>query len=131
MKIFVPISNKKRSAAAIDIYPQDEYAADTVDLDSIGGVEDQIVCEENQSFVPIKYSNVNPGIDAANNEANDDENEEDDDEVDVKNNDATLDDEDGGIIINDGPIEYDEFNIPFTVGHFRIGGRHAVFGFYI
>ena len=32
--------------------------------------------------------------------------------------------------MNDGPIEYDEFNTPITVGHFRMGRRHAAFGFY-
>ena len=32
--------------------------------------------------------------------------------------------------MNDGPIAYDEFNIPITVGNFWMGGRHAVFGFY-
>ena len=32
--------------------------------------------------------------------------------------------------MNDGPIEYDSFNIPITVVHFRMGGRHAVFVLY-
>ena len=32
--------------------------------------------------------------------------------------------------LNDGPIEYDEFNTPITVGNFRMGRRHAAFGFY-
>ena len=87
------------------------------------------MCEENHSFVPINNSSVNPGIYYSNNESNDDENEEDNDEADVKNNDATFDDEDGGIIINYGPIEYDVFKISITVVHFRMGWRHAVFGF--
>ena len=47
----------------------------------------------------------------------------------MNNNDDTLDDEDGGIIIKGGPIYYDELNIHITVGHFRMGGRHAVFVF--
>jgi hypothetical protein len=43
-----------------------------------------------------------------------------------------MDDEDGGgIIVADGPVEYNDFNIPNTVEHFRMGGRHAVFGFYL
>ena len=33
------------------------------------------MCEYNQSFVPIKNYEVNPGIDGDNNEAKDDENE--------------------------------------------------------
>jgi hypothetical protein len=42
-----------------------------------------------------------------------------------------MDDEDGGgIIVSDGPVEYNDFNIPNTVEHFRIGGRPAVLGFY-
>jgi hypothetical protein len=42
-----------------------------------------------------------------------------------------MDDEDGGGIVEaDGRVEYDDFNIPNTVEHFRMGGRHAVFGFY-
>ena len=49
----------------------------------------------------------------------------------MKNYYSTFDDEDGGIIINDGPIEYSEFNIIITVGHFRMGRRYAVIGFYI
>ena len=49
----------------------------------------------------------------------------------MNNDDSTLDDEDGGIIMNDGPIECYEFSIPITVGHFRMDGRHGVFGFYI
>ena len=48
----------------------------------------------------------------------------------MKNNDNTLDDEDGGSITNYGTIEYDELNIPITVGNLRMGGRHVVFGFY-
>jgi hypothetical protein len=40
-----------------------------------------------------------------------------------------MDDEDEGIIMT-VPVEYDDFNIPTTVEHFRIGGRHAVFRFY-
>ena len=48
----------------------------------------------------------------------------------MKNNDDTLDDEYGGIIMNDVPIEYDEFNISIILRHFRMCGRHAVFGFY-
>ena len=48
----------------------------------------------------------------------------------MKNNYATLDDEDGGIIMNDVTIEYDCFNIPITVVHFRMAERHAVLGFY-
>ena len=73
---------------------------------------------------------LNPGIDAKDKEASNNENEEEDDEANVKNNNVTLDDKDGGIIMNDGSIEYDELNIPITVGNFRMGGRHAVFGFY-
>ena len=53
------------------------------------------------------------------------------DEANVNNNDATLDYEYGGFIIIDGPIEYSEFNILITVGHFRMGRRYAVIGFYI
>ena len=78
----------------------------------------------------INDSNVNPGIDADDDEPNNDTNEEEDDEEDVKNNDATLDDEDVGIIMNDGPIGYNEFNIPIIVENFRMGGRHSVLGFY-
>ena len=74
---------------------------------------------------------MNPGIGADNKQANDDENEDNAIDADVNNNYATLDDEDGGIIINDGPIEYDEFNIHITMGNFRVGGRHTVSGFYI
>ena len=44
--------------------------------------------------------------------------------------DATFDYEYGGIIMNDGPIKYDEFNIPITMRHLSMGGRYAVFGFY-
>ena len=47
------------------------------------------MCEDNHYFVPINDSDVNPGIDADENESNNDENEEDTDEADVKNNDAT------------------------------------------
>ena len=36
--------NKKIISAAIDIYPQDEYASETVDLGVIGDEEDQILC---------------------------------------------------------------------------------------
>ena len=114
----------------LQLYPNYEFSSETVDLDEIGGVEDRILCEDNHSFVPIKNYDVKPGIDANDNESRDDENEEDDDEADVKNNDSTLDDGDGGIIMNDGTIEYDEFNIPIIVVHLRIGGRYAVFGFY-
>ena len=78
----------------------------------------------------INDYDVNPDTDAADDEANDDKNEDKDDEYNAKNNNATLDDENGVIIMNDGPIAYDEFNIPITVGHFWMGGRHAVFGFY-
>ena len=39
MKRSVPSFNQKISAAAIYIYPQDEYSSETVDLDEIGGVE--------------------------------------------------------------------------------------------
>ena len=92
--------------------------------------EYQILCEYNHSFVPINGSNANPGINANNEEANYDKNEEDDDEEDVKNNDATFNDEYGGIIMNDFPIEYDEFNITITMVHFRMCVRHTVFGFY-
>ena len=62
---------------------------------------------------------------------NSDENEEDDNEADMNNNDATLYDEDGGIIMNDRPKAYHELNILTAVGYFRMGGRHEVFGFYI
>ena len=62
---------------------------------------------------------------------NSDENEEDDNEADMNNNDTTLYDKDGGIIMNDIPKAYHELNIPTTVGYFRMGGRHEVFGFYI
>ena len=95
--------------------------------DAIWGVEYRIMCEENHSFVPINDSGINPDIDANDGEANDDKNEENNDEDNVKSNDATLDCEDGGIIMNDGPIEYDEFNIHITVVHFSMGERHAVF----
>ena len=118
---------KKKEVMQLYIYPQDEYFAETVDLDAICGVEDRIMCEENHSFVPINDSGINPDIDANDGEANDDKNEENNDEDNVKSNDATLDCEDGGIIMNDGPIEYDEFNIHITVVHFSMGGRHAVF----
>ena len=47
---------------------------------------------------------MNPDIDTDANKANDDENEEYDDKYNVTNNASTLDDEDGGIITNDGPI---------------------------
>ena len=73
---------------------------------------------------------MNLGIDFKNDKSNDDENEEDSGEADVNNNDATLGDKDVGIIINYGPIEYYEFNIPITVGNFSKGGRRVVFGFY-
>ena len=102
-----------------------------MDIDEIGSVEDQILCEDNHSFVRINNSDVNPGINTDDDVSNYNENEDEDDEVDVNNNDNTLDDEDGGTIINYGPNEYDEFNIPITVGHFRMDGRHAVFGFYM
>ena len=55
--------------------PQYEHAAETVDHDTIWGVKYRIMCEYNQSFVPIKNYEVNPGIDGDNNEAKDDENE--------------------------------------------------------
>ena len=87
------------------------------------------MCEDNHLFVPINNSNVNPGIDAHDNENNDDKNEEDKDEADMNNNHSNLDDEDGGIIMNDVNIEYDEFNIPITVVHLIMGGKHAAFGF--
>ena len=77
----------------------------------------------------INDSDVNPGIDVNDDKSNDDEKEEDCNEADVNNNDATLDDEDGGVIMNNGPIEYDEFNIPITVVHLIMGGKHAAFGF--
>ena len=125
-----PKIQQKRSASDIDIHPQYEDASETVDLDAIWGVEDRIMCEDNNYFVPIKDSDVIPGIDADNDESKNDENEEVNDGADVKNNYATLDDEDGGIIMHDGHIEYDEFNIPITVGNSRMGGRHTVFGFY-
>jgi hypothetical protein len=32
--------------------------------------------------------------------------------------------------VYDGLVEYDDLNIHSTVEHFRMGGRHAVFGFY-
>ena len=88
------------------------------------------MCEDNHSFVPINDSDVNSGIGAGDNKANNYKNEKDDHEADVKNNDDNLDDEDGGVIINDRPIEYDEFNTPITVGNFSMVGRYAVFGFY-
>ena len=97
----------KKSAAAKYLYPQDEDASEKVDLDEICGVEYRILCEDNHSFVPINDSDVNPGIDADNNKANDDENEEDENDVDGNNNNDTLDDEDGGIMMNDGLIQYD------------------------
>jgi hypothetical protein len=41
-----------------------------------------------------------------------------------------MDDEHGGgIVMDDGVVEYDDFNITNTVEHFRMDGRHAVFGF--
>ena len=43
--------------------------------------------------------------------------------------DGILDDEDYGINMNDGPIEYDDFNVPVTVGNFSMDGRHEVFDF--
>ena len=48
----------------------------------------------------------------------------------MNNNDVTLDDDYGGIIMNDGSIEYYYFNIPITVIYLRMVGSHAVFGFY-
>ena len=48
----------------------------------------------------------------------------------MNNDDSTLDDEDGGIIMNDITIEYDCFNVPITVVHLGMVERHAVFGFY-
>ena len=104
MKRQGPRFNQNKSDAAIYIYPCDESSAETVELDAIGGVEDQILCEQNHSFVTINNSDVNPDIDTDANKANDDENEEYDDKYDVTNNASTLDDEDGGIITNDGPI---------------------------
>ena len=101
-----------------------------MDIDEIGSVEDQILCEYNYSFVRINNSDVNPGINTDDDVSNDNENEDEYYEVDVNNNDNTLDDEDGGTIINYGPNEYDEFNIPITVGNLRMVGRHAVFVFY-
>ena len=65
-------SSIKIISPAIDLYPQDEDAAQTVYLDAIGGVEDQILCEYNHSFVPINDPDVNPGIDTNEDEANDD-----------------------------------------------------------
>jgi hypothetical protein len=60
---------------------------------------------------------------------NDDEEEYADNKF--NDEDVIMDDEDGGgIIVAYGPVEYDDFNIPDTVEHFRMGGRHAVFGFY-
>ena len=47
---------------------------------------------------------MNPGIDAAYDKANNGENEEDNDESDLNNIYATVDDEYGDIIMNDGPI---------------------------
>jgi hypothetical protein len=32
--------------------------------------------------------------------------------------------------VADGPVEYDDFNILNTLECFRMGGRHAVLGFY-
>ena len=78
----------------------------------------------------MNFSNVNPGINAKDDKAKNDENEEDGDEADVNNNDTIFDDEDSGIVLNDDPIEYDELNIYITAGNFRMGGRHTVFGFY-
>ena len=98
---------QKKSAAAKYLYPQDEDASEKVDLDEICGVEYRILCEDNHSFVPINDSDVNPGIDANDYNVNDDENEEDGNEVDRNNNNDTLDDEDGDIIMNDGLIQYD------------------------
>ena len=46
---------------------------------------------------------MNPGINA-DDKSNNDENEDYDNEADVKNNNSILDDEDGGIIMNYGPI---------------------------
>ena len=73
------------------------------------------MCEYNHSFGPSKDSDVHPGIDANNNKYKNNENEDNNYEAYVNNNNATLDDEYGDIIINDGPIEYDEFNIPIAV----------------
>ena len=42
----------------------------------------------------------------------------------LKNNYATLDYKDDGIIINDVPIAYDDLRICIAVGCFRMGGRH-------
>jgi hypothetical protein len=49
---------------------------------------------------------------------------DDDDEAHTTNNYVTLDGEDGDLIMADGSVEYDDFNIPNTVEHFRMGERH-------
>ena len=73
---------------------------------------------------------MKPSMDANNEESNYYENLYNDNEADFKNNNITLDDEDGDIIIKDVPIQYDSFIISITVGYFIVSGRHAVFGFY-
>ena len=55
---------KKISAAAIYLYPKDEYSAEKLDLDAIGGLEEQILCEDNYSCVPTNDSDVNSDIEA-------------------------------------------------------------------
>jgi hypothetical protein len=113
----------------LDFNHEDEDATETVDPDAVGGPEDQSLMHDrvdDDSFVP------NDDEDIVDDDHDDDDNNDNDNDnkLHPTNNDVTLDDEDGGIIMDDGPVKYDNFNIPNTVEHFRMGGRHAVFGLY-
>jgi hypothetical protein len=32
--------------------------------------------------------------------------------------------------MDDAPVDFDDYNVPTTVVHFKMGGRHAIFGFF-
>jgi hypothetical protein len=110
-----PRLSKKRSAkSALDFYIEDEDVTEK-DADTLGVLDDGSIVHDRDEDTSCSPNN--------------DDKEAAYDELDDK--DVIMDDEyHGGIVVSDGLVEYDYFNIHNTVKHFRMGGRHAVFAFY-
>jgi hypothetical protein len=112
------ISKKRDASTALNFDIEDDDRTE-YDADILGGLGD---------------ASVERGKDDDDSFASDDDDDVADEEVadeEVDDDAAAIEDEDdGGIVVADGPVVFDEFNIPNTVEHFRMGGRHQVFGFY-
>jgi hypothetical protein len=107
-------SKTRSDKAALELDIEDEDSTE-MDAEILGGLDDGSIVydhDDDNSFSP-----------------NNDDDEVADDELNHES--VIMDDEYGvGIIVDDGTVEYGDFDIHNTVTHFRMGGRHAVLGFY-